>query len=594
MKKKMLSRKKALACSAAILAMQIAGCATPMDAPYFDPRQLQRQTRGLSSMDPSQQLRILPTTQEDPLGGPGDLEAGTVQPPDPTVGPTTGPALGDESEPTLRLTLQQCIQRAVLYNRDIAVAGYQPAIDASRVTEAEGFFDPTFFTTLQIQHKDDVTAGEIFTNPGSPTGLNTTVNFDRQDIYQAQSGIKQNLTSGAQVQFAYSSSYNALIPRRFVDNPYWQNEIQFQITQPLLRNFGADVNQAKIFISRNDARVSLLDFRKAIEDNIAKVEEAYWQLVQAQRNVQIEEAVLRENESSYRLQFNRLQQHLISSLEVSQIQTSLDSRRATLIRAKADARNISDLLKQLMGDPNLPVSSPVYIMPADLPIDSPMRFDIQESIKSALENRFELGEELLKIDTATTTYNLARNNTLPKLDFTGSVTPNYTNGNFTDTFSDQMKFGHFEYTLGLNLEIPIGNREALAILRRTALQREQAIQQYGALINQVSLDVRQAGREVETSYQLILTNQQSRLAAQKALSDIVERQDKGTESLSPEFVQLRLDLADRVAQQQEAENQAVANYNIALERLERAKGTLLKYNNVILQEDPYKNQGLLR
>jgi hypothetical protein len=110
----------------------------------------------------------------------------------------------------------------------------------------------------------------------------------------------------------------------------------------------------------------------------------------------------------------------------------------------------------------------------------------------------------------------------------------------------------------------------------------------------VSLDVRQAGREVETSYQLILTNQQSRLAAQKALSDIVERQDKGTESLSPEFVQLRLDLADRVAQQQEAENQAVANYNIALERLERAKGTLLKYNNVILQEDPYKNQGLLR
>jgi outer membrane protein TolC len=380
-----------------------------------------------------------------------------------------------------------------------------------------------------------------------------------------------------------------------VDNPFFQNNLALQLTQPLLRDFGADANEAKIFISRNDARVSLLEFRKTLEDNVAKVEEAYWQLVEAQRNVEVEENLLKENEASYQLQFSRLKQHLITSLEVSQVQTRLDARRATLLRAKADARNISDLLKQLMNDPNLPVSSPVLLVPADDPVESPMRFSMRDQINSAVENRFELGEELLKIDTATITYNLARNNTLPKLDFSGSATPNAVSTDYSRTSSAQAKFSHFEYSLGLDLEIPLGNREALAILRRTALQREQAIEQYKSLIDQVSLDVRQNAREVETDYLLIMANQQSRMAAQRALADVVERQEKGTEALTPEFVELRLDLVDRLGQQQESENQAVANYNIALERLERAKGTLLKYNHIVMQEAPYEvNQGLLR
>ena len=307
-----------------------------------------------------------------------------------------------------------------------------------------------------------------------------------------------------------------------------------------------------------------------------------------------EESLLKENESSYELQMNRFRQHLISTLEVSQVLTSLEARRGSLDRAKADARNLSDQLKQLINDPNLPVASPVLIVASDDPVTVPMKLDIVDEIASGEENRFELGEQLLKIDTANVTYKVAQNNTLPKLNFVGSGTPNVTEGDYGRTIANEAKFGHFEWSLGLQLEFPIGNREALAILRRTELQRLQAMEQYSTLISQVSLDVKQGAREVETAYKLIEANRQSRLAAQTALQDEVERQEKGTVALTPENVQLRLTLADELVQHQEAENQAVANYNIALERLERAKGTLLRYNNVILQEEPYKNEGLLK
>lgn len=588
-----MRRRKLLTCAVSAVALQMAGCGVPVDPMYFDPRLIQRPERDEAQLDIPERMPPMPTTQEDPLGDIGDVEAGTTRPVN-WQGPTTGPSLGYDGEPIMELTLQDAIQRAVLYNHDVRVAGYEPAIDASRVVEAEGQFDPVLFANLQVERKNDETGGEDFTNPASTTTPLVSSFYQTIDTDSAVAGIKQNLTSGAQIQIDNNTSYNRFVPQQFIDNPFIENRVEFQITQPLLKNFGDDVNQARIFISRNDSRVSLLEFRKALEDNVAKVEEAYWQLVELKRNVAVEEFLLQENEKSYQLEYGRLKEKLISSLEVSQVQTSLESRRATLIRAKADARDLSDQLKQLMNDPNLPVSSPVLIMPADLPVTQPMHFDIDDQINSGMENRFELGEQLLKIDTATLTYGVAKNNTLPKLDFVGSATPNAVQGDFRQTVSDQAKFAHFEYGVGLEFEFPIGNREALAILRRTQLQREEEIEKYSALVSQVALDIRQAAREVDTTYKLILTNRQSRFAAERALADEVERQEKGSEPLTPEFVQLRLDLADRLGQSREAENQAVANYNIALERLERAKGTLLRYNNVVMQEEPYVNQGLLR
>jgi len=569
-----------------------AGCVMPAQAPLFDPHTLDKSTREASADDPSQSLYPLATTQVDPLGGSGSEMAGTTAPSPRPASATTGPSFGSDGEPILPLSLQDVIQRAVLYNHDVKVAGYQPAIDASRVVEAQANFDPVLFGSISGQKKDDENAGTEFTNPQAGTAV--TSFFDKDDTYSGEVGIKRNLESGGQIQAKWDTEYQQLIPQRFVDNPFWQDQVTLQLTQPLLRNFGADVNTARIVINRNNARVSLLEFRKALEDNVAKTEEAYWQLVNAQEDVKINEAVLKENEAAYKAQYDRLGQHLVSSLEVSQVQSTLEARRATLIRARADARNLSDQLKQLMNDPNLPVTSPDLIMPTDKPVTDPMEFDIEDQINSAVENRFEIGEQLLKIDVATVTYNVARNNTLPKLDLTASVSPMVVDANFQSTISNEAKFPHWEYGAQLQLEIPIGNREALAILRRTELQRMQAIEQYSATISQVSLDVRQAAREVETTYSLIDVQRQSRMAAERALHDVVLRQQRGAEAITPEFVQLRLDLADRLAQAQEQENQAISEYNIALERLERAKGTLLRYNNVVMQEEPYKDEGLLR
>jgi hypothetical protein len=69
------------------------------------------------------------------------------------------------------------------------------------------------------------------------------------------------------------------------------------------------------------------------------------------------------------------------------------------------------------------------------------------------------------------------------------------------------------------------------------------------------------------------------------LNLIQHSQDVG-EKLDLAFVQLKLQAQEELANAAREEVSALANYNIAIQRLERAKGTLLKYNNVQLREDP--------
>src|SRR5208282_2547780 len=132
---------------------------------------------------------------------------------------------------------------------------------------------------------------------------------------------------------------------------------------PLLRNFGYDVNQAQIVIDRLNQKVSRLEFRKSVEQNVADIEKAYWQLVQAVRDIRIQEQLIVQTEQTYNVLSNRMQQKIdVSPLQVAQAQTQLELRRSQLIQFKAQARDLSDQLKALMSDPEYPVTSNVIIL----------------------------------------------------------------------------------------------------------------------------------------------------------------------------------------------------------------------------------------
>lgn len=570
--------------------------------PPFDPREIQRAERVRSADVEPGRLLPLPTTRESPFpstqtarGGDGAMPADTTQPDDQGVAaattlPTTSPSTGRPIRPTesVRLPIQEIIQRAAMYSAEVRVAGYDPAIAETRITEYEARYDPIFFLNPKVDRQNDRTAGSVTSIP-DPTAAggfrSIPIDVENNTTYTAEAGIKQYLSTGGQVSLSYQMQNFDYQPRRFLLNNYFDSEIKFQLNQPLLREFGYEINWARITIARNDQRISLMDFRKSLEDNTNELEKDYWQLYEAEREVQIQETLLEATRDLGRILWTQFTiGGQATEVEASQAAAQIRSREAVLVRTRAHLRDLSDDIKRRMNDPSLPVASNLTILAADDPNITPIVFDLQDQIETAMNNRLELGQQQLRVDSAAVATKVALNGLWPKLDFVSSVSLQGLATNLADAISDQLGDTHLIYSLGLQLEIPLGNREARAILRRAQLQRMQAVEEYRNIVAKVSEDVSTAVREVETTWDEMRAHRQARYHFEAQLQGLVRRRTGGV-PFTPESVQLELDAQERLAQSERDEANAIAQHNVAISRLEHDKGTILRYNNILMVEE---------
>ncbi len=545
----------------------LAGCANEPNE-RFDPRALGNKERAAApDYKPDGALRPLPTTLQSQF-----LPENRNNPNAPKEPPASTP-LAPEAK-IVRLPLREITQRAVANNRTVRVSGYQPAIEETRVTEAEARFDPEFFAgaTYEARRRNSEFGG--FSN-------------DNYDQWRFETGLRQLLPSGGQLEFGYrpnTTNYLTAGTTGSVSVENWTTELGLQLTQPLLRDFGIAVNRARIVINQNNQRISLLDFRRDLEEMLRNVEEVYWRLVQARENVRIQEELLKRTIDFADIVSQRGKQ----DTTMEQISTSIsrvEAARAELIRNRQRVADLSDQLKNLMNDPDFPVAGGTLILPADQPLLSPVEFDFADAINTGLLNRFELGQQQLRVDSATIALDVAKNNKLPQLNLVASIGLQGLGEDYFDSHDPIWDGENISWSLGLQFVQKLGNREAVSIFRRAQLQRMQAIAQYEQLIDQVTTDIKTAQREVEASWQSIGQTRAARFAAGKALETLQTLRING-QPLTPDFVERELARQQDVAQAERAEADAIAAYNIAISRFEAAKGTLLRYNNVMMEELP--------
>jgi outer membrane protein len=562
-----------LAAAAASAVFSLVGCSS-LDAPPFDPRALSANQREAATGLAGTERITLPEKLDS-------IADSDITPKERYQNESLLDPLSNQPR-VVRIDLREAIQRAVVNNLDVRVASYTPAIEETRFTEADARFDPTAIVNASVERNRQSTSSAN----GSP--LNS--DFRRDTI---EAGIRQLLDTGGEYSLTYSVNHIDAgngDPSNILGNATngYFHELRLQLTQPLLRDAGRDVNRARITINRNNQQIAVLDFRNQLEDSLQELERTYWQLVQAQREVEIQQELLNNTINTANTLFQRRETD-VNRLQISQANASIETRRAQLVRARARVADLSDDLKRLMADGTISVGGPELILPATPPALQQVLLAPSELIDTALLNRFELGQQQLRIDSAMIALGVAKNNELPRFDLTGTASAQgFSNGGFGSGFNEAFDIdtaGNYQGVLsvGFQFEYPLGNRAAKAIFRRAQLQYLQANDSYRQLIEQIITDVTKAAREVETTWTEIVRTRQSAFAAEDALQAVQIREDAG-EALSPEFVDLKLRQQELVAQSKRDEAAAISNYNIALAGLERVKGTLLKYNNVVMEE----------
>lgn len=468
-----------------------------------------------------------------------------------------------------RLTLADALRRALENNYQIKVDGYAPAISTAQIVQAEAAFDAAFFANINRNNQD------------SPPIYQRLLS-SQPDTTQVAGGIRKLLATGATMSLTQAMvrvENRGVAIQRY--DPNWTQNFIVEFRQPLLRNFGIDFNRSQINIRKNERKINEEAFRQRVIEILNNTEQAYWQLVGARRDVVISAELLAQARQTYDQVKARAVFDAYKSL-VFRSEANVKQQEFTFIDVKNRVRNAEDQLLNLLNDKELPLSADFELIPVDGPMTTEVVRDRFAAVEVALRRRPEILQARYAVDSARIALGIAKNQALPQLDAIYRMTMNGL-GPSSDAAFDQMTSNNFtDHYVGIEFLWNFGERAERAGIRVASLQQSQAVMRYKQAIDNIITDCRVAMRNIETNYEQLGPSYQGVVAAAENLRALQERQ----ENKSPPQLDTILNAQSQLAASRRALLQAAVNYNIALVDVERAKGTLLEYNNIVTAEQP--------
>ncbi|MCA9312360.1 MAG: TolC family protein [Phycisphaerales bacterium] len=486
--------------------------------------------------------------------------------------PGLGPDLLGGDSTTFQVSLEQAIGSALRHNLAVESARLAPAISDAQVTEAQAAFDWIFFASGEWSKVDR--ENQVPLVGGIPVGSAGT----RSESLGFETGLRRRLTSNGTFAVTAGQTRSELLSRgtSLDPDPAQSTFVQFDLTQPLLRDLGSDIALAEVRFAENEARADVHRLHATLINNVLQVERAYWQLYGAMRVLQIQYQLLERGIATRDHLENR--GYDTTSSQVADARATVENRRAAILRAAAALRQRSDELKRLINDPQLTVGSEIVLLPIDDPLDESIRYSLPDALTTAFATRPEVHLALLAIDDSSIRQRIADNARLPLLDLGFQARYQGLDRDTDEAWEDVNNTDYANYVMRLNFEQAIGNRAAEAAYRRAQLERVASTVQYRQSLQDITLEIKTALRTVLTNYRLIEQARSTRLAAAESLR--THRAREQLDGLTPTNLDLRFRRQESLAAAEVQEVQALLDYNTAIAALYAAMGTALERNGI--------------
>lgn len=493
------------------------------------------------------------------------------------------------------LTLHDAIASALAKNREIAVERESVVQSREGIARAEAAFDPVIRGETRVRdQKFPVVSILSGAPPGelAPTsrGIASAASFSRL----FSSGA--SLTASSTVSRDTTNNFLTLI------SPAWFTSLGVELRQPLLQGRAIDPARRALRVSRATVDRSEASLRRVVTETVAAVEQAYWALVAARRDVAIRESTLALADRQREDARVRVEAQVVPESDLAQFTAEIERRRGELFASREAATRAELLLKALILDS---ADAPQWNQPLTLEDPPPpaiARVDVAAALKEA-EARPELADIEARLALQAIDLDAARDRLKPQLDVVGGYTARGVAGarsedvrpfpGLTVEFAEELEgalgaslesiaLQRFpDVTAGLVLTIPLGHRAARADIATAESARRQIAAARERLRIQIALEVRNAAAALETAAQRIEAARATRAAAEIQLRAEEDRLSAG--ATTPFFVLTR---QNDLAAAEVAEASATAAYRRALTELARARGTLLRDRAVDLRTTP--------
>ncbi len=470
-------------------------------------------------------------------------------------------------------------------------------------------FDAQFSTSLLLDRDERsfnnaLFAGQTPTNQAASLSVNTGA-FVSEITKTAATGTQLAIRNET-TRTSRSSSFD-LFPS------FYETVFTTEFRHPLLRGGGLAFNRIAgpnatpgnyngVVLARMRTDVALADFELSVRNFLEDVQQTYWQLYFAYRNLDARIAARDAALESWRLakvkldtgagseleEALALEQYEAFQAEVSNALNGVGTDTSTAL-ARVGVYATERQLRLLMG---IDINDDRLIRPADEPSRAEIVFDWNESVDMAVFRRVELRRQNWNVKQREMQLLAARNMLMMRLDLVGGYRwrgfgdellgeRSRDNGSaFRDLFTGDLQ----GWQTGLQLSTPIGNRighlavrnAELALARERALLREQERYTYAELSESVS--------ELARAFEQARLQFNRTVASRRRLKAEVARYELGDGELI--FV---LQAQSRVADADSEFFRALVDYNLAVAKVHFTRGTFLDYLGVNLSEGPWSD-----
>jgi outer membrane protein TolC len=473
------------------------------------------------------------------------------------------------------MSLQDCIAEALQHNLDLQIQRYNPQISLYNLKGTYGGYDPTFNFSGTHTYND---SGASFQNGQRVTGQ--TINED-----SFSSGFNGTLpwgtiyNLGGNVSSAKGDQFGT-ISNNLIHVPLQSSSGQvgaLTLTQPLLKNFWIDQTRLNVRVAKNRLQYSEQGVREQLITSVTAVENAYYELIYAQENVKVQQEALVLAQTQLDQDQQRVQIGTLAQLDVQQDEAQAATSKANLIAAQNTLSVDENALKNVLTD-NYAQWHDTLIQPTETLTATMQLFDLQDSWNKGMTERPDLLQARLNVEQQGIQLKFDYNQLYPSLDLVGSYGYNGSGQNFDGTFDQFNQANQPFWSYGAQFSMPLSNVGARNNYKAGKVTLKQLLLQLKQMEQSVMVDIDNAVKQAQSSYQSVQATQQARTYAEAALD---AEQKKYAVGKSTTFTVLQLQ--KNLTSARSDEIRALADYNEALANLAAKEGSTLERNNINIE-----------
>jgi outer membrane protein TolC len=489
-----------------------------------------------------------------------------------------------DQEP-LSLSLEDAIVKALKNNLNVAVSVYGPELADANVSLAREAFLPRLDLSYNSQRNENPSYWFL---QGEGTIWTTENDYAATIVQRVQTGASINLSLSS-YKTDTNQSYQSI-------NPRYGSTLRLDITQPLLRNFGFKVNRREVLVAQNNLDISRSQLEATLQDTVYQAQEAYWNLVYAIENYKVNQQSLQLARDLLVKSRKEVEVGVLAPLEVLNAEAVVAQREADILQAEALIKRSEDVLRSLINLSGDQASLARPIVPSDKPAFVKKDVSLEASLSEALARRPDLAAARKTIDTSEINFSVARNQMLPGLDLQFSywspgisgdrirylddnpflgVIIGKDKGSASGSLRDALKLLYNNWSVGLTLSLPLSNFLTRAQFAQAQLDLGQNQARLKSQEQQVTLDVKDAVRSIETDAKRVEAYRVARELAEKRLE---AEEKKLRVGLTTNYFVLQYQ--GELANARSMEIKSLIDYNLSWARFEKAVGASLDNHGI--------------